>query len=248
MADHRNFILSALGEADRNALLVRGKLVPLIFADTLLEPGQVVDHVYFPEHGVISIITEASNGETAEGGVTGSEGAAALPESLGSGVMRSRGVVQAAGSAWRIPAQACRDLYARSHDFRCASIKAAEFQVVEARQSLLCRSRHAVDKRLARWLLEMSERGGAPTLTVQITQEILGFMLAVTRTTVTEATLALRRAGLISATRGRIVLVDIPGLERAACACRATVRDAEAEILGRRRAWPPERTSAAAAE
>jgi CRP-like cAMP-binding protein len=238
MTEHQNFILASLDAAERSALLAGARQFPLIFGDTILEPDQTVMHVYFPESGVISIITETANGEAAEGGVTGSEGAAALPEALGSGVMRSRGLVQAGGVAWRIGAAECRALHQTSERFRTAAAKAAEFQVVEARQSLLCRSYHPVDQRLARWLLEMAERGNAQSRTLPITQEILGVMLAVQRTTVTSAAIRLREAGLISYLRGKIVIVDIDGLERVACACRATVRNAEAQILGRQRAWP----------
>lgn len=235
MTESRNFILAALDANEREALLDRAELIPLNFGETVLRPEEATTHVYFPEKGVISIITEARNGEAAEGGVTGSEGAAALPEALGSGVMRSRGVVQADGTAWRVSAADCRAMFDRSERFRRAAAKASEFQVVEARQSLLCRGYHPIDQRLARWLLEMAERDNSQSNALPMTQEILGVMLAVQRTTVTAAATRLRKAGLISYMRGKIVLVDVPGLEAAACACHATVREAEALILGRRR-------------
>jgi len=238
MSNPQNFILASLSEAERSVLLADAAQFPLKFNETVLEPEEPVTHVYFPESGVISIITEAANGEAAEGGVTGSEGAAALPEALGSEIMRSRGVVQAEGTAWRVKASACRALFDASERFRRATAKAAEFQTVEARQSLLCRSYHPVDQRLARWILEMAERDNARSGTLPMTQEILSVMLAVQRTTVTAAVSRLRKAGLISNLRGRIVLADVEGLEKAACGCRAAVRDAEAAILGRKRPWP----------
>jgi len=236
MTDHQNFILASLDEVERTHLLAGAQKFPLVFGETILEPDQTVSHVFFPETGVISIITEAANGQATEGGVTGSEGAAALPEALGSGVMRSRGVVQADGMAWRCRAADCRALHQTSERFRIAAAKAAEFQVVEARQSLLCRSYHPAEQRLARWLLEMNERRNTQSQTLPITQEIMAVMLAVQRTTVTSAATALRKAGLISYLRGKIVIRDVDGLEKAACACRATVRAAEEHILGRRRA------------
>jgi CRP-like cAMP-binding protein len=237
-ANPQNFLLAALDDVERKTLLKAARLIPLVFGETILEPDQTVDHVYFPETGVISIITEAVNGEAAEGGVTGSEGAAGLAEALGSGVMRSRGLVQADGSAWRVSSADCRMLYSTSMNFRGAAARASEFQAVEARQSLLCRSYHPVEQRLARWLLEMAERSNAQSMKVQITQEILSVMLAVQRTTVSSAARALRNAGLFSYARGKIVLLDIGGLEKTACACRGTIREAEAQILGRVRKWP----------
>ena len=169
MTDHHNFILASLDEDERKVLLAGARQFPLVFGEAILQPGQAVTHVYFPESGVISIITEAANGESAEGGVTGSEGAAALPEALGSGQMRSSGVVQAAGMAWRVEAVKCRELHQTSGAFRLAAAKAAEFQVVEARQSLLCRGYHPVEQRLARWLLEMAERSNDHTAMLPMT-------------------------------------------------------------------------------
>jgi CRP-like cAMP-binding protein len=235
MNGQSNFILASLDEQERSALLAGARPFPLVFGETVLQPDQAVTHVFFVESGVISIITETANGEAAEGGVTGPEGAAALPEALGSGVMRSRGVVQAAGMAWKVGAADCRALFQTSERFRQAAAQAAEFQVVEARQSLLCRSYHPVDRRLARWLLEMAERCGSQNTALPMTQEILGVMLAVQRTTVTSAATRLRKAGLISYLRGKIIIRDVAGLESVACACHATLREAEAKILGRTR-------------
>lgn len=236
MTEHQNFILASLGERERTEFLAGATEITLEFGHTVLRPDEVVSHVYFPERGVISIIAEATSGQAAEAGVTGSEGAAGLPEALGSGVMRSRGVVQAAGVAWRVRALSCRSLYSTSDRFRWATAKAAEFQAVEARQSLLCRSHHVLDQRLARWLLEMAERDNARSPSLPLTQEILSVMLAVQRTSVTAAATSFRKAGLISYSRGQIILEDVEGLEKIACECRTTVRNAEAEILGRERA------------
>jgi CRP-like cAMP-binding protein len=235
MTEHQNFILASLDDAERSALLGGARPFPLVYGATILEPDQDVRHVYFVESGVISIITETEDGEATEGGVTGSEGAAALPEALGSGVMRSRGLVQSGGAAWRVDAAECRRLHRTSERFRVAAAKSAEFQVVEARQSLLCRSYHPVEQRLARWLLEMAERGNLHSRALPITQETLAMMLAVQRTTVNGAASRLREAGLIAYARGKIDLLDVDGLERTACACRATVSAAEVQILGRER-------------
>lgn len=183
---------------------------------------------------MISIISETENGEADKAGVTGSEGAAGLLEALGSG----HAAVQANGIAWRVGASVCRSAPDERTCFRWAATRADEFQTVEARQSLLCRSAHFVEQRLTRWLLDMAERGNARSRTLPMTQEILGVMLAVQRTTVTAAAVRFRKAGLISYLRGKNVLMDAEGLEKTACACRSTVRLAELDILGRNRLPP----------
>jgi len=180
-------------------------------------------------------VTEAENGEVSEGGVAGVRSAAGLFEALGSGVMRSRGVVQTGGRAWKVGSSACRALHQTSEAFRRAAALAAELHLVEARQSLLCLAHHPLEQRLARWLLEMAERDGNQPPAVLITQEMLGVVLTVQRTTVTSVVARLRRAGLISTLRGAVELLDIDGLERTACRCRSSVREAEVQILDRSR-------------
>jgi Mn-dependent DtxR family transcriptional regulator len=57
-----------------------------------------------------------------------------------------------------------------------------------------------------------------------MTQELIANMLGVRREGVTEGALALQKAGLIRYTRGRITVLDRPGLERLTCECYAVVK------------------------
>ena len=57
-----------------------------------------------------------------------------------------------------------------------------------------------------------------------MTQELIANMLGVRREGVTEATGKLQRAGLIRYSRGRITVVDRPGLEKEVCECYAVVK------------------------
>ncbi|HEY6603406.1 MAG TPA: helix-turn-helix domain-containing protein, partial [Xanthobacteraceae bacterium] len=62
--------------------------------------------------------------------------------------------------------------------------------------------------------------GGA----IPLTQEFLGQMLGVRRTTVTIAAQLLQSAGLIRYRRGLIQIVNRPQLEELSCECYAVVR------------------------
>jgi Mn-dependent DtxR family transcriptional regulator len=55
--------------------------------------------------------------------------------------------------------------------------------------------------------------------TFPLTHEFLGQMLGVTRPSVSIAASMLQRAGLISYVRGRITIIDRPGMEAASCEC-----------------------------
>ena len=57
-----------------------------------------------------------------------------------------------------------------------------------------------------------------------MTQELIANMLGVRREGVTQAAGALQRAGLIRYGRGRIEVLDRPGLEQAVCECYAVVK------------------------
>ncbi len=232
MSETNNWILARLNESDRAQLLKTAKLRTMAFGQCVFTPGDAVEGVWFPEVGVISIITENEDGLQAESGLAGPENAAGILECLGSGVIASRGVVQSAGSAWVVPPAACRQLHATSADFRLATQLAGEFQAVEARQSLFCRSYHTIGARLARWLLEMLDRREDPSDVLEVTQEVLGAMLAVQRTTVSTIAARLQRQGVISVTRGKIAVIDKPGLEAMACSCRSALATDKARIHG----------------
>jgi CRP-like cAMP-binding protein len=228
-----NQILDQLLPAEREHLLKGAKKMDLVLGEVLHRPEDKVDYVIFPLRGVISIIAENELGEYAEAGVIGREAGALLPEALGSGVAMTTGVVQFAGEALKVRASECRRLYAESANFRAALAAAVEFQLVEGRQSLLCRSFHKVENRLARWILEQVDRSNRDDTELVLTQEFMASMLAVHRPTVSRAAKALQHSGAIDYRRGRLTLVSKSKLESYACPCRATLHEQRARIFAR---------------
>ena len=90
---------------------------------------------------------------------------------------------------------------------------------VEAQQIAACNALHDAEARLARWLLQTQDRIPGQASSIALTQEFLSQMLGIRRTTVTLVARALQQAGLIRYTRGKIIILDRPGLEEAACEC-----------------------------
>jgi len=228
-----NAVLKKLPRAELERLLATSTRIPLILGEVLHRPEDKTSYVFFPDSGVISIIAENEHGESAETGVIGREAGALLPEALGSGMSMITGVVQVAGVGWKVPAAECQRLYAQSSHFRAALAAAAEFQLVESRQSLLCRSFHKVEGRLARWILEQAERGNQEVVDLVLTQEVLASMLAVHRPTVSRAAKTLQKHGAIDYSRGRLTLSDKNKLERLSCPCRATLQEQRKRIFGK---------------
>jgi len=86
----------------------------------------------------------------------------------------------------------------------------------------VCNRHHSLDQQLCRWLLLSLDRLQGNELVM--TQELIANMLGVRREGVTEAALKLQKIGLIRYSRGRISVLDRPGLEQRTCECYAVVK------------------------
>ena len=76
---------------------------------------------------------------------------------------------------------------------------------------------------------------GKPTT---VSQDVLGAVLGCQRTSINASALALKKAGVISYSRGRLRVIDRVGLERGACECHAAIR-AMRKSAGLPRDHPP---------
>ncbi len=226
----KNTFLSSLPEQSLASIAEHLAPVELKLGEVLANPGDEVRWVHFPESALLSVITVGSNGEAVETGVVGNEGALLLLEACASGRTAATSLVQVDGMALRAPADLCKRLALTDPGFAQQALSLFEFQEREHRQSGLCLASHGLDARLARWLLQSSERtdGRNP---LPLTQEFLSYMLAVQRTTVTEAAIRLQGFGLIGYSRGRVQLLDIASLETHACDCRRIVTEHRERLL-----------------
>ena len=95
--------------------------------------------------------------------------------------------------------------------------------ITQIAQSAACNRMHPIEERCARWLLMTRDRVGANHF--NLTQEFLAQMLGVRRPSVSIAASMLQKAGLITYSRGLIVVTDNKGLEAASCNCYRVIRD-----------------------
>jgi hypothetical protein len=146
------------------------------------------------------------------GGSTALDGTVAL----------NRGIVQIPGTASVLPVQQIRKFVEDSVAFRTTLIRHLQVLLVQAQQSAACNASHTAEARLARWLLRAHDLSGSDLL--PLTQEFLGQMLGLRRTSVTLVAQTLQHAGLIRYSRGRIQITDLQGLNDAACECYGTVK------------------------
>lgn len=207
--------------------------VRLVAGQVLYEPGEDVDRVYFPESGLLSIVTPMADGHDVENTSRGRDGGIAYVEATGSGIVVSRVVVQIGGTALSMPASRYREFYDSSSIVRAVMQRRTEFLLAEARQAIACQAMHPTPGRLARMLLECHHHTG--DVRFPLTQDFMADMIGVGRTTVTHAASELKRLGYIRYTRGTVTLMDVAGLQRYTCECYETVRKMRETIIGPRR-------------
>jgi CRP-like cAMP-binding protein len=212
-----NRLLGAL-RPDDLALLIRD-LEPVVLAkkQVLYEVGEPLDHIYFIEEGVASVMTMMEDGASSEVGMVGPEGLVGVSALLGGDTSVQHVVVQLAGTAHYISAARCRAAFERSAGVRRVVLRFIEDLLNLSSQTAACNRLHSVEQRTARWLLMASDRIDSNLL--PLTQEFLAAMLGVRRSGVSEAAGELQRSGLIRYRRGEITIVDRAGLEATACEC-----------------------------
>ncbi len=226
----RNGLLAALPPGDLARLRPRLHPVELPFDQTLYPADGTVEAVLFVESGMVSLLATLEDGEQVEVGVVGREGLVGLPLVFGDDRSLVEARVQMEGTALRIGAAAFRDEMEQSDALRTLLLRYALAFHAQITLSAACNARHAIEQRLARWLLIAHDRVEANDF--PMTHEFISMMLGVRRPGVSVAAGVLQKAGLIRYARGRMEVTDRPGLEAASCECYHTARREFARLLG----------------
>ncbi|MEP7328692.1 MAG: Crp/Fnr family transcriptional regulator [Betaproteobacteria bacterium] len=213
----RNHVLAAVSPADYARLVPQLTQATLTFGDILYEPGDRIRYVYFPDDALVSLLTVVDRHLALEVGMVGREGMVGLARALGVVTSPMRALVQGGGTAWRMSAMAFHKSLGQNASLQNAVNAYTHFLLMQVAQTAACNRFHDVPARLARWLLMTRDRLNADQF--RLTHEFLGHMLGVRRVGVTTAASELRRQNLIEYQRGHIVILDRPGLEKAACSC-----------------------------
>ncbi len=224
-----NGLLAALPQAQWQAWRPLLEPVELPLDRVLYESGQTLEHVYFPTTAIVSLLYVMQDGSSAEIAMVGHEGAVGVPLFLGGQSTTSRAVVQRAGWAFRLKAQAVRDQFDHVGPAMSLMLRYTQALLTQTAQTAVCNRHHTLEKQLCRWLLHSSDRVQGNELV--ITHELISNLLGVRREGVTEAALKLQAAGLIRYSRGRITLLDRPALMRCGCECYSVVKNEYDRLL-----------------
>jgi CRP-like cAMP-binding protein len=218
----RNRLLIALPSRDLKRIMPELEHIRCQRAEVLMDADSSLDHVFFPDSGVVSVVAVYADGSVIEMATIGREGCTGMQAFFGAKTSSVRLLVQIPGSA----AKMSRAAFARAMESMPSlrNVMSAYIQAFleQALASVACNGAHNLKQRLARWLLTMRDRSDEDAL--PITQNLLAEMLCVQRPTVTNAARELERAGFIERGRREVTLLDRQGLIQESCECYQLVR------------------------
>ena len=217
-----NNLLAALPGVEADRLFPNLTPIRLPLGHVLYESGDELQHVYFPTDSIVSLLYVMADGASAEIAVVGHEGIIGIALFMGGETMPNRAVVQSAGHAYRLKGQLLKEQFNRAGELQHLLLRYTQALLTQMSQTAVCNRHHSVDQQLCRWLLLSLDR--LPSNELTMTQELIANMLGVRREGVTEAAGKLQSAGLIHYSRGKITVLDRPGLEQRACECYQVVK------------------------
>lgn len=210
----RNQLLTAMSAADLALLQPHLRLVAMPLLEEMEQPHRRIQHAYFMEAGIASVVAVQPDETRVEVGLIGHEGMSGIAVVLGGDQSPHSTYIQVPGEGQRIAADELRKAMNASQTLRGFLLKFVHVFMVQTAHTAIANARAHIDKRLARWILMARDRTRDDTL--PLTHEFLALMLGVRRAGVTEALQRLKRQKLIETRRNLIVVRDRKGLERMA--------------------------------
>jgi CRP-like cAMP-binding protein len=218
----RNRLLLALPSHNLKKLLPELKHIRCQREQVLMDADSSLDHVFFPDSGVVSVVQVYEDGGIIEMATIGREGCTCLQAAFGAESSSVRFLVQIPGSATKMSRSTFTRAMKSMPAFRSLIMAYVQAFLEQVLVSGACNGAHSLKERLARWLLMMRDRDDDDVL--QITQSLLAEMLGVQRPSITNAARELEDAGLIARGRRQVTIIDRKGLEQASCECYRLVR------------------------
>lgn len=215
-----NQMLGALPEKEYLRLLPELKLVPLAFAEVLYEPEQPIRHVYFPNSGMVSLVSSVNERSTTAVNIIGQDGMVGIQAFLEMNTSPNRAIVQVGGTALKMKASVLRKESQRGPLQRLLRLY-TQALLTQAYQATICNHFHKVNERLASWLLFMQDNGGSDEF--PMTHEFMSNMMGVRREEISKAAALFQKDKLISYRPGYIRILKRAGLEAIRCKCYSII-------------------------
>jgi CRP-like cAMP-binding protein len=224
-----NQLLAALPPAEFERLAPHLEAVPMRIGEALYEPGEQLQHAYFPTTAIVSLHYVMESGASAESAGVGNEGVVGISLFMGGDTTPSSAVVQTAGQAYRLQGRVLKQEFNRGGLMQSLLLRYTQALIAQMIQTAACNRHHSVEQQLCRWLLLTLDR--VPSGELVMTQELVASMLGVRREGITHAAGRLQDAGVIRYRRGHIAVLERSGLETRACECYSVVKKELGRLL-----------------
>jgi CRP-like cAMP-binding protein len=175
----RNRLLLALPSRNLKRLMPELEQIRCQRAQVLMNADSSLDHVFFPDSGVISVVAVYADGRVIEMATIGREGCTDVQAIFGAKRSSAQLLVQIPGSAAKMSRAAFTRAMQSMPSFRSLMYAYAQAFLEQVMVSVACNGAHSLKQRLARWLLMMRDRSDSDALL--ITQSLLAEMLGVQR-------------------------------------------------------------------
>jgi CRP-like cAMP-binding protein len=229
-AKERNLILRALPLNEYSRLLPHLEPCRVEALEILVDAGEPVQYVYFPESAIVSAARRTGDAGLVEAGTIGREGMAGLAVVLGESWSPAVLQGQVPGACKRLGVSALREMLPELGGLDSLLRRFTLTFLDQLGQSAACNAVHSVAQRCARWLLMTHDRVGDDEF--QLTHSVLSQMIGVRRASVSEVAGGFQAAGIIDYQHGRVSIRQRAGLEVAACECYSIVRSNLQRLLG----------------
>lgn len=225
----QNKILSALPDREMDFLAPHLERITLAPGNVIFQAGDSISSVYFPNSGMVSLLSVTEQGQTVEVGFTGYEGLIGTPFLLGQNEMPYQALTQSEAECLRVDAQTALKLFKQCGMFHDVVLRYTALILKQLSQTCICNNFHKIEARLCRWLTVMCERSGNKRLL--LTQEFLAHMLGVQRTSIGLIANSLQEKQIIRYRRGKVEIIDFDNLKNSACECYAIIKDEQRKFV-----------------
>lgn len=225
----KNKILSVLPDREFSFLLPHLERSVLTPGDMVYQAGDAVQHLYFPNSGMISLLSVTEQGQAVEVGFTGFEGIVGIPVLIGNNEMPYQALTQAEAECFRVNAQTAVKLFRQCGVFHDIVLRYLAVILKQLAQTCICNNMHKIEARLCRWLTIMVDRSGNSHL--RLTQEFLAHMLGVQRTSIGLIANSMQAKGIIKYKRGKIEVVDYEQMRDSACECYSIIKSEQQKFI-----------------
>jgi CRP-like cAMP-binding protein len=207
----RNRLLAALSDNDLALLRPQLETISLNSGDVIIARNTPIEHIYFPQSGIVSSVAVTPTGRRIEAGITGREGLLGIPFLLHADRTPHEAFVQVAGQGLRMPALALRQCMEQSPSLNAMLMRFVHVMGLQVAETALANAGDTIEVRLARWILMCHDRLDGDV--VALTHEFLSIMLGVQRPGVTLAIHVLEGEKMIRAARAKITVINRLKLE-----------------------------------